>query len=164
MQAYSSWSWVQALHAPMFLCFLFSILNFLWHLFFLFWGCFFDIRFESDRWLHFGWISNYHELILLIVLVGRFKTNFTKHHYSLGFISSVSWNDAITIFWVHWSAITIRLFRTVPLQFYISSKRTITYPFNVFFKIYGPKRHYRLHFGVTPITPRYKWRYTARNI
>ena len=43
----------------------------------------------------------------------------------------VNWIYTITIIRVHWSTITIRLFWTVPSQFYNSSKHTTTYPFDV---------------------------------
>ena len=46
---------------------------------------------------------------------------------------------AITIIWVHRSAITIHHIGIMPLQFYNSFKYTTTYPFAVFLKNFGPK-------------------------
>ena len=46
----------------------------------------------------------------------------------------VNWIHAITIFWVHWSVITVHHIETVSLQFYNPLKHTTTFPFDLFLK------------------------------
>jgi len=46
----------------------------------------------------------------------------------------VNWIHAITIFWVHWSVITVHHIETVSLQFYNPLKHTTTSPSTCFLK------------------------------